>query len=404
MNEFPVFTSRRARSALAWLAAAVLAIGCGGGGGGGDTAVAAGSAFTMGTINGFGSIIVNGVRFEDSHAQVVDDDDQAHDRSELKLGMTVEVQSDRVQADSSGRSAQAQRIRFGAEIVGPVEAVDTTAGQLTVLGQSVEVTATTVFDNSLTGGLPALALRDIVEVHAQFNSANGHYVAKRIEKEAQANFFRLRGPVSNLDTTAKTFTIGGAKITYTAIAAADVPPNFANGLPVRVRLQTTKAVSTDPWQAVSIRTGVRKVEDHDEAEVRGIVTAFTGITAFSVNGLDVTTSASTTFPDGTNVALGTAVEVEGAIVNGVLVASKVSLEDRHANDDDQQTELHGTVSGLDKTAQTLVVRGIKVHYGSATTFSRGGPSDLANDKAVEVKGRLASDGVTLEAKEIKFEQ
>jgi hypothetical protein len=175
-------------------------------------------------------------------------------------------------------------------------------------------------------------------------------------------------------------------------------------LPVRVRLQTTKALSADPWQAVSIRTGVRKVEDHDEAEVRGIVTAFTDITAFSVNGLDVTTSTSTAFPDGTNVALGTAVEVEGAIVNGVLVASKVSLEDRHANDDDQQTELHGTVSGLDKTAQTFVVRGVNVHYSGNTDFSRGSASDLADGKAVEVKGRLASDGVTLEANEIKFEQ
>jgi Domain of unknown function (DUF5666) len=398
MTSLPGFTGRLARSALAWLAAAVLAIGCGGGGGG-DSSVATGSAFTMGTISGFGSIIVDGVRFDDSRAQVVDDDDQPHDRGELKLGMTVEVLSDRVQ----GANALARHVRFGAEIVGAVEGIDVAAKQLTVLGQIVEVSDTTVFDDSLAGGLAALAVGDIVEVHAQFNNANGHYLAKRIEKEAQANFFRLRGVVAALDTTAKTFKIGGATISYSQIAAGDLPPNLGNGLPVRVRLQTTAVAGV--WQAVSIRSGVRKVEDHDEARVRGVVTAFTDITSFSVNGLPVTTSASTAFPDGSaGIVVGAAVEVEGAIRDGVLVASEVELEDHHANDDDRLNELHGTVIALNATAQTFVVRGITVHFSGSTSFTRGGASDLANAKAVEVKGRLAGDGVTLEAKQVKFEQ
>jgi len=381
-----------------WLAAAVLAIGCGGGGGSASSS-ASGSAFTMGTISGFGSIIVDGLRFDDSRAQVVDDDDQAHDRGELKLGMTVEILSDRVE----GARALARHIRFGAEIVGPVEAIDAAAKQLTVIGQIVEVTDTTVFDDGLAGGLPALAVGNIVEVHAQFNTANGHYLAKRIEEKAQVDFFRLRGTVSQLDTTAKTFRIGDATISYAAIAAGDLPPNFADGAPVRVRLQTTAVAGI--WQAVSIRSGVRKVEDHDEARVRGVVTAFTGIESFSVNGLPVTTSASTEFRDGSaGIAVGVAVEVEGAIRDGVLVASEVELEARHANDDDRLNELNGSLSALDATAQTFVVRGVQVHYGSNTTFSRGGPADLANGKVVEVKGRLAGDGVTLEANQVKFEQ
>jgi len=399
MKSLPLSSGAMARATLAWLAAGALAMGCGGGGSGGSTA-AAGSAFTMGTISGFGSIIVNGVRFDDSRAQVVDDDDQAHDRSELKLGMTVEVLSDRLLVASAGKSAQAQHIRFGAELVGPVQAIDTAAGQLTVLDQIAEVTDTTVFEDDLAGGLTALAVGNIVEVHAQFNSANGHYVAKRIEKKPQVNFFRLRGVVSNLGAT--TFQIGAATISFAAVAATDLPANFANGLPVRVRLQPTV---TNPWQAASIRSGVRKVEDHDEAEVRGIVTDFTSTESFSVNGLAVTTSGDTAFPDGKNgIAMGVAVQVEGAIRNGVLVASKVELEDHHANDDDRLDELHGAVADLNKAAQTFTVRGVKVHYSGNTTFSSGGANDLADGKAVEVKGRLASDGVTVEAKQIKFEQ
>jgi hypothetical protein len=209
--------------------------------------------------------------------------------------------------------------------------------------------------------------------------------------------------VAALDTTAKTFKIGGATISYSQIAAGDLPPNFGNGLPVRVRLQTTAVAGV--WQAVSIRSGVRKVEDHDEARVRGVVTAFTDITSFSVNGLPVTTSASTAFPDGSaGIVVGTAVEVEGAIRDGVLVASEVELEDHHAGDDDRLNELHGAVSALNSTAQTFVVRDITVHFSGSTSFTRGGASELADGKAVEVKGRLASDGVTLEAKQVKFEQ
>jgi len=356
----------------------------------------------MGTISGFGSIIVDGVRFEDSRAQVFDDDDQPHDRSELKLGMTVEVLSDRVQAASSGRSAEAHQIRFGAEIVGPVEAIDAAAKQLTVLGQTVEVSDTTVFEDDLAGGLAALSVGDTVEVHAQLSTATGHYLAKRIEKKTQVALFRLRGLVSQLDGTAKTFHIGGAAISYAAVAAADLPPSLANGLPVRVRLQTLAVGGV--WQAVSIRSGVRKVEDHDEARVRGVVTAFSAITSFSVNGLPISTGAGTAFPDGAaGVVLGAVVEVEGAIRDGVLVASEVELEDRHANDDDRLNELHGAISALDTTAQTFVVRGVRVHYSGNTSFARGQASNLANGQAVEVKGRLATDGVTLEARQIRFE-
>jgi len=393
-------SSRLARGVLAALAAAWLAIGCGGGNG--TSSPSSGSAFTMGTISGFGSIIVDGVRFEDSRAQVFDDDDQPHDRSELKLGMTVEVLSDRIQAASSGRSAEAHQIRFGAEIVGPVEAIDAAAKQLTVLGQTVEVSDTTVFEDDLAGGLAALSVGDTVEVHAQLSTATGHYLAKRIEKKTQVALFRLRGLVSQLDGTAKTFHIGGAAISYAAVAATDLPPGLANGLPVRVRLQTLAVGGV--WQAVSIRSGVRKVEDHDEARVRGVVTAFSAITSFSVNGLPVSTGAGTAFPDGAaGVVLGAVVEVEGAIRDGVLVASEVELEDRHANDDDRLNELHGAISALDTTAQTFVVRGVQVHYSGNTSFARGQASNLANGQAVEVKGRLATDGVTLEARQIRFE-
>lgn len=401
MSEFELHSRSVPRAAAAWLFALLLVAGCGGGGGGGSSGQ--GLAFTQGTIDGFGSVIVNGVRFDDSRAQVLDDDDQAHSRGELKLGMTVEIQSDRVRPASGGigRHADARRIRFGSEIVGPATDIDVTVNTFKILSQFVDVTDTTVFDDSLAGGLSALVAGDIVEVHALFNTATQRYVAKRIELKPGAQYFKLRGVVSALTPT--TFQIGDAVINYSGIAAAELPNNFAEGLKVRVRLQTAQNTAGE-WVAVSIRHGVRRVEDHSEAEVRGIATSDVVDGSFSVNGLPVTTSATTQFPDGqAGIVTGARVEVEGAIVDGVLVATKVELEDRHVNDDGHGNELHGTVADLNKDTRTFTVRGVKVHYNTMTMFAGGSAADLANDKAVEVRGRLAADGVTVEAMLIKFE-
>ena len=121
MSTFELRSRSAPRSVAAWLFALLLVAGCGGGGGGSSSQ---GLAFTQGTIDGFGSVIVNGVRFDDRMAQVVDDDAQPHSRGELKLAMTVEIQSDRVRAASagSGRHADARHIRFGSELVGPATA------------------------------------------------------------------------------------------------------------------------------------------------------------------------------------------------------------------------------------------------------------------------------------------
>jgi len=357
-----------------------------------------GRAFTEGTITGFGSIIVNGVRFDESTAQVIDDDDVAHDRNELKLGMSVQVVSSGI--DRGSNSAKASRVRFGAAIVGPVSAIsaNTTPKTLTVLDQIVEIGATTVFDD-LPNGFASIKLNDVLEIHALLDTTSGHYLAKRIEPEPGATVFKLRGIVADLNAGAKSFKIGGALIDFSGIAVADLPLNFANGLKVRVRLNTVKN-SSGAWVATAIRAEQREMEDKDEAEVEGIITAFTSTASFSVNGLPVNAS-NAAFPDGTaGIVLGARVEVEGAIVNGVLVATKVALDDKN----EDRNELNGTISALNTVAKTFVVRGVSVHYRATTVFEDGVEANLANGRQVEVKGTLSADGMSVEASRIEFKQ
>ncbi|MFP5412525.1 MAG: DUF5666 domain-containing protein, partial [Gammaproteobacteria bacterium] len=115
-----------------------------------------GSAIVVGPITGFGSIIVNGVRLDDSTASITDEDGAPRSRADLKLGVMTSVDASALTPEPGGLRGTAASIRIGSELVGPVDAVDAAAGTLTVLGQAVRVGATTIFDESLVGGLAGL--------------------------------------------------------------------------------------------------------------------------------------------------------------------------------------------------------------------------------------------------------
>ena len=382
------------------LFAAVLLTGCGGGGSG-STSGPAKSSFTAGPITGFGSVIVNRTRFDVSSASVADDEDEAKSDSDLKLGMVAEIEAGEITADSNGSHGSANAIHFRSAIIGPVNLVDTNAKLLVVLGQPVDVTATTVFDDRLINGLGSITVADIVEVFAMLDTTTGHYTATRIEPKPNAPFFKLRGVVSSLDTTALAFKIGGETISYATLTPDKVPADLANGLLVYVKLQTTQVAGA--WVAVKLKDATRHMKDHDEAELKGLVTSVTSQIQFSVDGIPVDASSAKFEPAGVTIVVGAEVEVEGTANNGVIIATKVSIESEQ-EDALNGFELHGAIEMLDTTRKTFVVRGVTVSYGGSTVvFSNGMVSDLANGRTVEVKGTLSTDGTRVEATTIIFE-
>jgi hypothetical protein len=379
---------------------AVLLTGCGSGGSG-STAGAAQSSFTAGPITGFGSVIVNGIRFDVSTASVANDDDEAQSESDLKLGMVAEVEAGEITVDSTGSHGNAKAIHFRSAIIGPVGAVDSTAKSLVVLGQPVDVTATTVFDERLPAGLGSVAVGDVVEVFGMLNKTTGHYTAKRIAPKPNAPFFKLRGVVGNLDTVAHTFKIGGETISYAGLKPDQVPADLADGLLVYVKLQTSQV--NGAWVATKLKDATRHMADHDEAELKGLVTSVTSQTQFSVEGIPVDASQAQFFPNGAVVAVGVEVEVEGTASNGVIMATKVSIETEQ-QDELSGFELHGAISVLNTTTKTFLLRGVTVSYGgTAVVFKGGMESDLADGRRVEVKGTLSTDGTMLQATTIRFE-
>jgi Domain of unknown function (DUF5666) len=394
----PRVSTRRLALQLAW--ACALVAGCGGGGNsvsGGGGAVAT-SSFAAGPITGFGSVIVNGVRFDDSHAAVTDDDGNPSTKDALRLGMTAEVHGGGVADDGTGARATADAISFGSQLVGPVSAIDAAARTLTVLGEKVIVLDTTVLDARLAGGFAAIAVGTLLEVHGTTDAATGAITATRLEPTNAAAGFKIRGVVAGLDTTAKTFTIGGTLISYAT--ATPLPANLANGLFVRVRLQTTQVAGA--WVATHISGGTPHADDGDASRVSGAISAFTSTTRFSVNGIPVDAS-NAQFDKGTaGVVLGAQVDVRGTSSNGVIVATRVTVESRQEIHDDG-FELHGAITALDAVAKTFVLRGVTVSYADpAVRFDDGSAANLVVGAQLEARGTLSADGTQLLATRIEF--
>jgi Domain of unknown function (DUF5666) len=397
-------TRRQALFTATGLAAAALLSACGGGGsdagapmGAAPATPAGASTYTLGAITGFGSVIVGGVRYDDSRAECVDEDGNLRDRSLLRLGMVVAIDAGAV--NRADASALALRIRLGSEVVGPVGTIDTVASTVQVLGQTVLVTTSTLFDETLAGGLSAMTQGQVVEVHGILDPVNARIVATRIEAEDAPAAYKLRGPIANLDTTAKTFTGNGQPVSYAGLPAAMVPPGLTNGQIVRVLLQTAQV--NGAWVAIALRGGLRLPDRSGEAHLEGVITSFTSTASFSVNGLPVN-AANASFPDGTTgIELGARVEVEGRVVDGVLVATKVEIEERRMAFQ-RQLELRGELGNLNTTDKTFALRGVTVWYGGAVEWRDGTEGTLANGRRVEVRGVLAADRTRLEARRVEF--
>jgi Domain of unknown function (DUF5666) len=384
-----------------WVRLAALSLlfaACGGGvetGGTGAT-----GSYVEGPITGFGSIIVAGVRFDDSTARVEDADGSGRSRDDLRLGMRVEVESGAIADDGSGgRAAIATRVRLASDLIGPVTAADASGLLIAVLGQAVRVTQATVVDGAL-GGAGSLVVGDIVEVHGFIEPREliDRYVATRIERRSAAPAaFRVRGLVRDLVAAPPTLRIGAQGFD---LAATGVPAGLANGQIVRMTVATSQVAGR--WPVTAIAAETRRLDDRDEAEVEGLITSLVSTTRFAVNGVSVDASGANFVDGSAGVVVGARVKVRGRSVGGVLIAASVDLR----SDDDafnDGVDLRDAITGLNTTTQTFQVRGVTVSYGSSPRFDNGSEADLANGRRVRVRGLLSQDRTRAIATRIEFE-
>ena len=307
------------KTALALLLAQVLAA-CGGGGNGEVDAT------VVGPITAFGSVVVNGVRFDDSQATVVIED-AVGSRDQLRVGMVVQVQG-RVRDDGTG---VANRIRYQDCVEGPITAMNRVQNTMTVLGQTVQVDGDTVFDGVTLRDMNGFAIGDVVEVSCLPLREQERLRAARVERKGTfangSSDVEVTGAVANLNLALGTCTVGAITVDFAGVAAADRPAGLANGMTVEA---AGRSVADGVLLVQQLRDRDRdriSVPDGDLFEVEGVVSAFVSVASFKVDGTTVN-AADAIFRNGTPADLrdGVRVEVEGTMTAGVLVAQVVVIK------------------------------------------------------------------------------
>lgn len=355
-------------------ALALLVAACGGGGGGEDSSAgpvppastpppAAGgttSVIVTGAISGFGSVIVNGVRYDTSRAEVRIED-RPGTLAELSVGHVVRVSAE---VDDKG-GASARLIEQHRLLQGTVQAIDLSAGTVTVAGQVVRIDDDTSFDDSISrASLAGLAVGERVEVHG-FSGSNGQGRATRIERPAAGDLeIEAKGLVAGIDSVARRFKVGTLVVDYSSATLegfGSAGPRDGDFVEVKGR----ELLADGALKAVRVHKEDDGVDGQGGtgAEVEGLVTRFVSATDFDVAGQKVTTGSATSFVGGTaaDLKLDVKVEAEGKLdAGGTLVAAKVVFKRA------SPVRLAGRVESVDAVSGVLKVLGLDVVVDAST--------------------------------------
>ena len=351
---------------------------CGGGGGGSDSTtsspVTSGSTITSGVITGFGSVFVDGVEFETANSSfsLDDGDDGIENEDGLAVGMVVTV-TGTVNAD--GKTGNAEHIEFDDELEGIVNANNVAAdgtGTMTVMGQTVFIKTTTIFESDVDGidSIDKVAAGNVVEVSG-FSSGDGSVYATRIEvKLAQhaGEEIEVKGIVSKL--AASTFDIGGLTVNFSSGAVLDdsLPDGTLNdGLYVEVK--STAGFNLDD-ELIASEIELQDDGDMDmdgdegdEVELNGFVTTVKSDTAFEIGGRTVIITKDTSIEHGNagDITVGVYLEVEGQLnAESELLADEIEL----AIED--EIEMQGTLEAVNDPPGSVTLLGETIHVSAST--------------------------------------
>lgn len=394
----------RRRSLAAWAAAwcAVLGLavmqGCGGGVGSGGTGMSEGVA--QGTVNGFGSVIVDGDRFDDSQVPTLEENEPgAFTQTESRLGERIELAYD---AAGVARSVLVQ-----STLVGTVDAGVAPTG-FGVLGQAVTVNAdarrgpVTQFGGGYTGAASVLA-GDAVEVHGFIvrGAAGFSIQATRVERrQALPRYLKLSGLASGVGPAG--FRLGSLAVDTAGAVVLPADRSLADGQVVAV-LAEAGSLLMNAGAATSVRAAQVRIqrlgEVGEEVYLSGVI-AQSDVPrfGFDLGGTRVSYAGAIVSPAGSVLLDGLYVQVRGVVTgDGALRATGVKLRDGRIG---AEAELKGTVDAYDAVTQRFVVRGVAVDASRAEIG--GCPGGVpANGLYVSVEGAL--DATTLIAKSVHCE-
>ena len=379
----------RARLTLALLAALVFVSACGGGSStGSSTAVAGVGSGGTGIVTGFGSLIVDGVRWNDVGAVYSTEAEQgvavAMPLTGAMLGQNAEFSY-----DSSGNITS---VLMSPEIVGAVTAV--TASSITVLDTAITTNTDAALGpvTSFVGyaSLASVLVGDRVEAHGllKTDSQGKPYLqATLIVKRPPATGVRMTGIVSQYNASAGSFVIGNETVTPGSAPISPVGVALANGQLVTVWSNSAPVGNVVSASAIRIK---RPAPASGNVTLSGSISNYSSNASFQIRNVTVDASAASITPSGATLGNDKYAVVAGSFdaTTNKLTASSVTVFTSVAP---TEVEVHGMVANF-VSASSFTVRGVVIDASNAN-FSGGTAAQLANGVFLEVHGTVANNAV-----------
>ena len=353
-----------------------------------DSASNGGGSYTTGAITAFGSVYVNGTKYNTDNATVYIEDSVASE-SDLRVGMMVTI--------SESSPGVAGTIYHDDDVEGIVLSTNILAdgtGTMDVMGQTVTVDTKTIFESYVAGvSSPAgITAGNIVEVTGS-SSGNGSVMATRLELKAVdlASYLvthpegvEVKGIVSG--HTAQTINIGGLTVDHSNAIYDDMPAGNWDGLYVEAKSnQPLNGSGHMVAYKVELENNGSKAyyddDDYGEIEVMGEVTEVTS-DLVTVNGVTYMHNDQTEYEHGnaSDLMVGAFVEIEGYLnTGGELVAHEIEFEGHHGY---SELEIQGTVSmvnpSTDVNEGTIEINGLTIHVNSSTIMHDSSHAHVTN--------------------------
>jgi hypothetical protein len=401
----------KTRAAVAATFAAALLAACGGGGGGGIDGTGGGggggtnaTGVAYGTVTGYGSVIINGVRYEDDGVTITRTDDStvrgdgagAATREALPIGSVVRV--------DFNSATNVLGFKVDDSISGRVESVVSGVG-VVVMGQTVRIDDTTsqYEDNVLRTGGVTLAAGDFIRAQGTVVSGGTLQASFVSKPSASGTLLEVKGVISNHNGSSS-FSVGNLAVTYSAgTITSDMPAGSWNGQVVEVKGSSCTNAGNVCGTLVATKVepegGLSSSSSRAQAEVEGIVISGTSA-SFRIGNLTVSTTSSTRWEGGTQAdfAVGVKLEAEGSLANGVLTATKVSLRDG------SRLEGNVTAPAFSNGVLTFKLTGlpnVTIRANASTELDNLLLNGMVTGQHVRLRGRVASDGTTVVATELE---
>ena len=351
-----------------------------------------------GPISRFGSLYVNGIKYETDQAQV--DFIHQQDINQLSVGMMVKIQA--AWTSPSRRTFDAQKVWFDQHLKGPVEKIaPTSLGiQLTILGTLVTLNEDTVLDNMLLKNLKVGHVLTVSGIPNTDGSLLATYVSRRSLTLGAQQIVEVESKVLAIDIAQQRIFIKGLNVNATNSKWTNTNINTLQIGDTLEALGRYNSVNHELIAtSITVKNSKLNVKNGNKLSLDGVVSLFQSSSSFYLSG-QKSNAKNAEFLAGSPSALNNKVRIKanGRInEHGVFIIRTIEIIQP------TNASIKAPVSSVNANSSEISILGATGKTKPGTLFQSKltnankyfNINDISPGDWVELKGKWSEDAFTL---------